>query len=95
MKKVKIRFHYHSSYEKEMLSFNVFATIVAKQKPFIDVSMHADNQVNKDFVRLMSNKEEEMSNFLSLYYNKAPELLYTTLDRVCKIKELVDHEEIN
>jgi len=94
MKKVKLRFHYHSSFEKEMLCFNIFATIVAKQKPFIDVSMHAGHQVNKDFVRLMSNKEEEMSNFLSLYYNKAPELIYTNLDKVCKIKELSDPEEI-
>jgi len=94
MKKVKLRFHYHSSFEKELLGFNIFATIVAKQKPFIDVSMHADHQVNKDFVRLMSNKEEEMTNFLSLYYNKAPELIYTNLDKVCKIKEISDPEEI-
>lgn len=77
-----------------MLSFNIFATIVAKQKPFIDVSMHGGHQVNNDFVRLMSNKEEEMTNFLSLYYNKAPELIYTNLAKVCKIKELNDPEEI-
>ena len=82
-----MRFHYYTTYEKGVPGFSVFAIIIAKQQPCIDVAK-PESILSSSFVAIMSQKEEEMKEFLSKYYNTLPEQHYTNYDRICKIKEI-------
>jgi len=93
MKKIKVRINYNCSYDKGVLNFHVFITIVARQRPFIDSANFGDIKVSSDFVKAMSSKELEMTNFLSTYYGQTLEQRYTNLDKICKIKELKDFSD--
>jgi len=88
MKKVKLRLHYHCSYEKGVFGWNIFATVVAKQKAFIDSDKYLGNKISSDFIRGMSIKEQEIAHFLSLYYNENFEQRYTNIHKTCLIKEI-------
>lgn len=88
MKKVKVKFHYHCSYEKGVFGFNMFVTTVAKQKPGTDSTKYLGNKLDKDFLSGMTTKEQEMSEFLSLYYKDDFEHIYNAMHKTCLIKEI-------
>jgi len=93
MKKVKLRVHYHTSYEKGVLSFHIFGTIIARQRPYLDLTKSIEDKMSVEFIRLMSNKEQEMAQFMTEYYDMVPEQRFTNLDRICLIKEVRDLRE--
>jgi len=93
MKKVKVRAHYHTSYEKGLLTFHVFWTMTARQRPYLDLTKSVEEKMSIEFIRLMSNKEQEMAQFMSNYYDMIPEQRFTNMDRICLIKELRDLKE--
>lgn len=93
MKKIKLRVNYHSSYEKGILNFHVFATVIARQRPYLDLTKSVEDKMSTEFVRIMSNKEQEMAQFMSKYYDIVPEQRFTNIDRICLIKEIRDLRE--
>lgn len=91
MKKVKFMSHYYHTYEKGIPGYSIFINVTAKQPPFLEPErvLQMKKNISSDYVTYMSNKEKDMANFLSTFYDQNEvEMRYTHLDKVCQFREI-------
>lgn len=90
IKKIRMRVHYLTCYEKGVIGYTFIAVIVAKQKPVLPApTISEPGAISQEFVKEMSQKEKEMSEFLAAYYSdEKVDEKYTNLHKVCQIKEI-------
>ena len=93
MKRVKIQVYIMMTYDNGIHGCDTVFTIRHQCLSGMVYGGRKELGINVDFMNKMLDKEKEMSEFLSKYYNKANSLYkYTNSHKTCKIKDLMIEE---
>ena len=97
LKRVKVKSIYLPSYRDR--AYSVIGIIVLLGREDSSVKKGSDNicELNQNFLTKIIKKEKQTINFMKTFYDVTLNLPYTSLERVCKIRELdvVQKEEEN
>ena len=81
------------NYEVNALGMDLLFAICSTDEPYLYKKPEEITEVNSDFVNKMKSQEKEVVEFLSKYYDQAPQQKYSNLEKICKIKEIPSDPE--
>ena len=88
-RRIRYKVYYLPTFEDGFSGFDCVIIITAKESPtYISSEKPSDCSLNKQFLDQMLGNEKESDGFLRKFYNTSIQQKYTTMDKVCQVKEL-------
>lgn len=93
VKKAKAQTHFFMNYEGGNFGIDAVMTIVAKEEPRLDQTLIPKVTINQAFLQEKAECEQDLTDFLSAFYQTSFTQRYVNYDKVCIIKELAVRKE--
>ena len=88
-RRIKYKVYYLPTFEDGFIGYDCFVPITGKESPtYLSSENPSYCSLNKQFLDQMLTQEKESDGFLKKFYNTSIQQKYTTMDKVCKVKEL-------
>jgi len=88
VKKVHMQVHFLPSYHHESFEITRVIAITEKGTPFLEGITPSPALISPDFWESQVQKEHDLQYFLGNFYDKAPAMRYTNINKICRIREL-------
>jgi hypothetical protein len=88
VKKVNLQVHFLPTYHHESFEITRVIAIVEKGAPFLEGVTPSPALISPEYWENQVQKEHDLQYFLGNFYNKAPAMRYTNINKICRIREL-------
>ncbi len=85
---MNLQIHFLPTYSNESFEITRCITIIEKGTPFLEGVSPSPALISPEYWENQVQKEHDLQYFLGNFYNKAPAMRYTNINKICRIREL-------
>lgn len=87
-KNMKFKSYFLMNYEDSVFGMDIIFAITAADEPYVMPKVKLNQELNNEFINLMSSQEGEIDYFVSNFYDQSIKRNYTNFHKTCMLKEI-------